>query len=282
MKARLKDEVKLPSVARVPLSGRLLVACGLWMVLLGVYFVLLRPALLPEDPRFMSTSIEALRVAAPGMERWLGHVFNVMGGFMVAAGTMIMLVAWRFLANRAPGTLAALIVTGASGVALMSATNFMLDSDFRWLSLAPALLLLAGISSYVGSTAFELGILLEGLRNSGLTSRSVALMFAECSLVMLAVNGLLFRTSILNAQSARRLMSSGLLLAMIGLTVLAVQPNHGWMYVGVSLTAAGTGLVLPVISYLAAGVSRAELGVTMGGLAASASFGQTVGSASSG
>ena len=46
------------------------------------------------------------------------------------------------------------------------------------------------------------------------------------------------------------------------------------MYLGVSLTAAGTGLVLPVVSYVAAGVSRAELAVTVGGLAAGASLSQ--------
>ncbi len=149
MKAGLKDELKLSSAAHMQLSGKLLAACGLWMVLLGVYFVLLRPALLPEDPRFMSTSTDALRAAAPGMERWLGHVFNVMGGFMIAAGTLTMLVAWRFLASRTPGTLLALTVAGMSGVALMSATNFMLDSDFRWLLLAPALLWLAAIACYV-------------------------------------------------------------------------------------------------------------------------------------
>lgn len=131
------------------LSGKVFAACGLWMILLGVYFMLLRPALLPEDPRFMGTSIEALRTAAPGLEGWLGHVFNVMGGFMVAAGTMTFLLAWRFLARRAPGTLLALALAGASGVALMSATNFLLDSDFRWLLLMPVLLWLAGLVSYV-------------------------------------------------------------------------------------------------------------------------------------
>ena len=54
------------------------------------------------------------------------------------------------------------------------------------------------------------------------------------------------------------------------------------MYVGVSLTAAGTGLVLPTIAYLAAGASRQRLGTTMGGLAAAAGFGQTLGSAAAG
>ena len=54
------------------------------------------------------------------------------------------------------------------------------------------------------------------------------------------------------------------------------------MYVGVSLTAAGTGLVLPTISYLAAGTSRHRLGAAMGGLAAAAGLGQTLGSAAAG
>ncbi|MBI2770393.1 MAG: MFS transporter [Burkholderiales bacterium] len=130
--------------------------------------------------------------------------------------------------------------------------------------------------------AFELGILLEGLRSEQVSSRAVALMFAECSIVMLAVNALLFFTPMLNSSSAARLLGMGLLLAMTGLAVLWVQPAHGWMYLGVSLTAAGTGLVLPVVSYLAAGVSRAELAVTMGGLAAGASLGQTLGSAAGG
>ncbi len=136
------------SPTEVRLSGKVFAACGLWMLLLGIYFALLRPALLPEDPRFMGTSLEALRAAAPGLERWLGHVFNVMGGFMVAAGTMTVLVACRFLSGRAPGTLLALTVAGASGVALMSATNFALDSDFRWLLLGPVLLWLAAMVCY--------------------------------------------------------------------------------------------------------------------------------------
>lgn len=130
--------------------------------------------------------------------------------------------------------------------------------------------------------AFELGILLEGNREPQVSPRDVALMFAECSLVMLAVNALLFFTPILTAKSAHGLLGMGLLLAIAGLAVLSHQPAHGWMYLGVSLTAAGTGLVLPVLSYLAAGVSRADLAVTMGGLAAGASLGQTLGSAAGG
>ena len=136
-------------LTKVQLSAKIFVACGIWLMGLGLYFVLLRPALLPEDPRFMGTSVETLRAAAPGLERWLGHVFDVMGGFMVAAGALTMLVAVRAVAVRARGTLMALSVAGAASVALMSATNFMLHSDFRWLLLAPALLWLTGLLRYL-------------------------------------------------------------------------------------------------------------------------------------
>lgn len=79
------------------------------------------------------------------------------------------------------------------------------------------------------------------------------LMFAECSLVTLGVNALLFFTPLLEKTSARSLLGAGLILALVGLAVLAQhRSSDAWMYLGVSLTAAGTGLVLPVISYLAA------------------------------
>ncbi len=129
---------------------------------------------------------------------------------------------------------------------------------------------------------FELGIVLQGQQHANLSLRQGALMFAECSIVMLGINALLFFTALLEKISARTLMSAGLILAMVGLTVMAGHRSDAWMYLGVSLTSAGTGLVLPVITYLAAGTTRQKLGTTMGGLAAAAGLGQTLGSAAGG
>ena len=147
-----------------------------------------------------------------------------------------------------------------------------------------ALLWLSGAVMFV-LASFELGIVLQGQQQSGQSSRQAAIMLAECSLVMLGVNALLFFTSMLERISARILIAAGLIFAMLGLAVLDALPaNHSgaWMYLGVSLTAAGTGLVLPVIAYLAAGASPPKLGAVMGGLAAAAGFGQTLGSAAGG
>ena len=138
-----------PRTSRLQPSGKVFVVCGLWLIALGAYFLCLRPALLPEDLFYIGNSIETIRSAVPGLERWLGHVFNVMGGFMIATGAMTVLVAYRLLARREHGALTAVSVAGAASVALMSATNFLLNSNFRWLLLLPALLWLAGVLCYL-------------------------------------------------------------------------------------------------------------------------------------
>lgn len=129
---------------------------------------------------------------------------------------------------------------------------------------------------------FELGIVLQGLQHSDMTTRQVARMFAECSLAMLVVNAALFFTGLLEKVSSRALIGIGLVLASAGLAVMAWHSAENELYLGISLTSGGTGLVLPVIAYLAAGVSHRTLGLTMGALAAAAGLGQTLGSAITG
>jgi len=127
----------------------MLAGCGLWLVALGLYFILLRPPLLPEDTRFMGSSLAQVRAALPGLEPWLQHVFTVMGGFMAGAGALTVFVARAAMPHRLPGTSWALGLGGALTVALMSAINFSLDSDFRSMLLVPALLWLVGLVLYV-------------------------------------------------------------------------------------------------------------------------------------
>jgi MFS family permease len=143
------------------------------------------------------------------------------------------------------------------------------------------LLWLSGGVTFVLS-AFELGIVLQGQLHIGTSRREVAMMFAECALGMLAVNALLFFTALLKKVPARRVVMTGLVLAIVGLTVLAFHHSNVWMYAAISFTAVGTGLILPVIAYRAAGFSRGSLGTTMGSLAAAAGLGQTLGSAAGG
>lgn len=131
------------------LSSWLIIACGVWLVGLGFYFAVLRPPLLPEDPRYIGNSISEIQAAIPGLGRWLGQVFTVMGGFMAAAGMLTVFVGLRVVPKRVPGTGWALALSGLLSVVLMSVTNFAIGSDFRWLLLVPALLWVIALGSYL-------------------------------------------------------------------------------------------------------------------------------------
>ena len=130
------------------LSLLIFVVCGIWLVGLGCYFALLRPALLPEDPRFIGTSLAQIQSTVPGLERWLDRVFVVMGGFMAASGLLTAFVAVTAVPARRKGTGSVLLLAGLATVVTMSWTNFAIDSNFKWILLVPALLWLVGSVSY--------------------------------------------------------------------------------------------------------------------------------------
>ena len=127
----------------------MLAGCGLWLVALGLYFIFLRPPLLPEDTRFMDSSLAEVRSALPGLERWLQRVFTVMGGFIAGTGVLTVFVARVAMPSGLKGASWAIALTGVLTVALMSAINFDLHSDFRWLLLVPALVWLVGLIAHV-------------------------------------------------------------------------------------------------------------------------------------
>lgn len=60
-------------------SRGLIGLCGVWMVGLGAYFILVRPPLLPEDVRYIGLNPDDIERQLPGLKSWLGHVFTVMG-----------------------------------------------------------------------------------------------------------------------------------------------------------------------------------------------------------
>jgi len=132
-----------------PLSTWMLAACGIWLVSLGLYFIFLRPPLLPEDTRFMGSSVAQVRAAVPGLEGWLQRVFIVMGGFMAGTGVLTVFAACVATPLSLRGTAWAVAMSGTLTVGLMSAINFNLHSDFRWLLLVPALVWIAGFVLHI-------------------------------------------------------------------------------------------------------------------------------------
>jgi hypothetical protein len=129
------------------LASGLVATWGLYQILTGLYFIFFRPSFLPEDLRALNTTMESVSGAAPGIEAWLQLVFAVLGGQMAAGGILVMCGAvrlmqdcrWRRLEVWAYGT------AGLFSVVLMSAVNFALASDFRWLLVLPVLLWLISV-----------------------------------------------------------------------------------------------------------------------------------------
>ncbi|MEP6895031.1 MAG: hypothetical protein ABI986_05435 [Chloroflexota bacterium] len=62
-----------------PYSSSILAFGGIILIGLGLYFVFLRPALLPEDPRYMGASLAVIQDTLPGLALWLQKVFWVHG-----------------------------------------------------------------------------------------------------------------------------------------------------------------------------------------------------------
>jgi hypothetical protein len=119
-----------------PYSATGLAFGGAMLVALGFYFIFLRPPLLPEDPRFMGTTLAQVLATIPGLPEWLRRVFWVMGGFMIATGLLTCYVAVTSFRTRQPGAAFAVALAGLSSIGLMSFVNFDIASDFRWLLLS--------------------------------------------------------------------------------------------------------------------------------------------------
>lgn len=122
-----------------PWSSRILALGGVILMGLGLYFIVFRPALLPEDPRYIGTTLPEIRASMPGLEQWLEKVFWVMGGYMFASGLLTSTIAVTVLRERRRGIATLVVVAGLASIGWMAAVNFILDSDFKWLLLCMAL-----------------------------------------------------------------------------------------------------------------------------------------------
>jgi steroid 5-alpha reductase family enzyme len=121
-------------------SSIVLIMAGVTLIGVGLYFILLRPPLLPEDIRYMAMSVAQIDSVRPRLELWLAHVFQVMGGYVLATGALtITLAATSFRAHHWGAAVGALI-GGAASIGLMAVVNFVIDSDFKWVLLGIALL----------------------------------------------------------------------------------------------------------------------------------------------
>src|SRR5262249_4820815 len=131
-----------------PASSILIIAFGGLLLLVGLYFLFLRPALLPEDLRYIGVAQPGFDTAAPQLGPWLKQVFRVMGGYIAATGMLTIALGATTFRTREPAAVAGLLLGGLSSIGVMVAINFILDSDFKWQLVAIALVWVSGMTSF--------------------------------------------------------------------------------------------------------------------------------------
>ena len=131
-----------------PLSSILLALAGLTLVGAGLYFLFLRPPLLPEDIRYMGLSAAQLGAVRPRLEAWLTHVFQVMGGYVLATGVLTVTLAATSFRTHHWGAGIGALIGGAASIGWMAVVNFIINSDFKWSLLAMALLWAASLGVF--------------------------------------------------------------------------------------------------------------------------------------
>jgi hypothetical protein len=108
---------------------------GVTLMGMGLYFVILRPPMLSEDLKFIQTNATTINDELPGLLIWLRMVFIVLGGYTFASGAFFSYFSIYQGNKQTNAGFITIIVTGVSSVGLMTAVNFMIDSDFKWLLL---------------------------------------------------------------------------------------------------------------------------------------------------
>ena len=76
-----------------PYSSSLLTLAGFLLAGIGIYFVFLRPPLLPKDSKYIDLSLSAIQNNIPGLSVWLQKVFWVKGCYIFTTGLLTIYVA---------------------------------------------------------------------------------------------------------------------------------------------------------------------------------------------
>lgn len=217
-------------------------------------------------------------LAGPALAGWLSGVAMAMpSGTMVRRGAI-----WLpFLAS------------GAIGASVLLAGYFRLpepsappsphrDEETRRQNggTLKALFLLS-LLVFFGLGSFEVGLALLGQRDLGLDPSRIGIMFMECSLIMLAVQTLVF-SPLATDYGRRHLIVPAFLVMAVGLGLLPVAAAFGVLLFLVGLVAAGSGVLIPLLSYLVSLHGGASQGAALGRQTAAASLGQALGSATAG
>ena len=143
--------------------------------------------------------------------------------------------------------------------------------------LVPRLLALSFIVS-AGIGVFEVGLALRGKQELGLSQYEIALMFTECSLVMLVVQAMVFSPWV-KPEGTRWLIAPALGVLAAGLFLVPRASNLALMLVVIGAVAASAGILSPIFTYWISSKAGKAQGAQLGRQTSAASLGAAFGSA---
>ena len=146
--------------------------------------------------------------------------------------------------------------------------------------LVPRLLALSFIVS-AGIGVFEVGLALRGKQELGLTQYEIALMFTECSMVMLVVQAIVFSPWV-RPEWTRWLIAPALGVLAAGLILVPRASSLAMMLVVIGAVAASAGILSPIFTYWISSKAGKAQGAQLGGQTSAASLGAAFGSAAGG
>lgn len=231
----------------------------------------------------------ARRLTMVGLSGVSGFLLGPMLGVMIA--NVLPSLPGRFGAQTplaAPMAVAALLALGATlaaGLALPRATRPGVQDA------SPAgahagghtVRFLLGLAFVVATAigVFEVGLALRGKQELALTPYQIAAMFTECSLVMFAAQALVF-SPWMPPRHTRWLIAPALALLALGLLLAPAADDYSGLLIAVGATAAGGGVLSPILTYWISTLTGAEQGANLGRQTAATSLGQAVGSSAGG
>ena len=175
-------------------------------------------------------------------------------------------------------TFAAFTVPSINGNVRSQKTMEIAVRKTPWL--VPKLLILTFIvSAAVG--VFEVGLALRGKQEMGLTPTQIAIMFTECSLVMLVVQTIVFAPWF-KPEMTRWLIAPALSVLAAGLFFVPWASSFKLMLVVIGAVAASAGILSPILTYWISAKAGSAQGWELGKQTAAASLGVTLGSAAGG
>lgn len=260
-------------------------------LLSGMFAAAVMPVAAGVIGKFTTTEQErARRLASISMASIAGFLLGPMLGAFVtrftagfftrsmpASSIAIPLVATALLALLAAAAVVFAVPTGKGREWSQKPTGV---SGKKVIGLMPKLLLLTFITS-AGVGVFEVGLALRGKLELGLSPYQIALMFTECSLVMFAMQAIVF-SSWFKPNATRWLIAPALFVLAAGLFLVPWASDFTLMLMVIGAVATSAGILSPILTYWISAKAGSAQGWELGKQTAAASLGVTLGSAAGG